>query len=189
MKKTLIFLLAIVSLALVVSLAVYLFTRGESSKIKGPSPAEGTASKGEKEGVAEVEKEEVTLFFPTMEGYLKRQLREIEKKDSPEQKAMEILSQLKDPPSGALSPFPPGGEARRVFIIDGEAVVDVVLPGQGFGSQYELLTVYSLVNSLTYNLEAVEKVKIVVGGMERKTLFGHLSLKYPFFQDLSYAEE
>ncbi len=189
MKKSLIFFSAVVVLALMVSLTVYLFIRGGGSKVEGPSADGRAASGGEREVESKAEKEEVILFFPTMEGYLKRQLREIEKKGSPEQKAMEILSQLKVPPSGALSPFPPGGDIRRVFIINGEAVVDVILPGQGFGSQYELLTVYSLVDSLTYNLEAVDKVKIVVGGMERKTLFGHVSLKYPFFQDLSYAEE
>ncbi len=186
MKKIPILLLVVVALALLVSLAVYLFSRGGGQEEKGSTPVKKPP---QKEETVKVEGEEVVLFFPSPEGYLKKQDREIEKAGSPEEKALRILAQLKEPPSGALSPFPPGGEARRVFIVNGEAVVDIVLPGQGFGSQYELLTIYSLVDSLTYNLEAVKKVKLVVGGMERQTLFGHISLKYPFFQDLSYAEE
>ncbi len=184
MKKAIIFALLIIALGFLISLGIYLSSR-KPSPAPSPekAPQEAMEKKNQEEGVP---KEEVVLFFPTMEGYLLKETREIEKLDAPEMKAMALLSQLKNPPSGAFSPFPPGGDIRRVFLLGKEAVVDLDLPSEGYGTQYELLTIYSIVDSLTYNMD-VEKVKLVLGGMERKTLFGHISLKYAFFQDLSYA--
>ncbi len=186
MKKAIIFLLLIIVLGFLISLGIYLSSRRPSPPTpRGKTSQEIVESKKQEE---EIPQEEVVLFFPTMEGYLLRESRKIEKKEEPEMKAMAILSQLKNPPSGAFSPFPPGGDIRRVFLLGREAVVDLDLPSEGYGTQYELLTIYSIVDSLTYNMD-VEKVKLVLGGMERKTLFGHVSLKYAFFQDLSYAGE
>ncbi len=186
MKKTAIFVLLIITVAFLISLGIYL-SKKKSSPQQPLKKEEKIQEKIENEQTA-VPKENIVLFFPTMEGYLLKESREIEEQQDLEKKALAILQELKNPPSGAFSPFPPGGSVRKVFLLGEEAVVDLDLPSQGYGTQYELLTIYSIVNSLTYNLD-LEKVKLVLGGMERKTLFGHISLKYAFFQDLSYAGE
>ena len=49
----------------------------------------------------------------------------------------------------------------------------------------ELATVYSIVNSLTYNLPEIKEVKILIGGIEKETLAGHCVLLLPLQMDLS----
>jgi hypothetical protein len=48
------------------------------------------------------------------------------------------------------------------------------------GSTAEMATVYSLTNTLTVNMPAIKKVKILIGGKERESLKGHIGLKNPF---------
>ncbi len=43
-----------------------------------------------------------------------------------------------------------------------------------------MATVYSLTNTLTVNIPAIKKVKILIGGKERESLKGHIGLKHPF---------
>jgi Sporulation and spore germination len=49
----------------------------------------------------------------------------------------------------------------------------------------ELGTIYSIVNSLTYNLPEIKEVKILIGGIEKETLAGHCVLLLPLQMDLS----
>jgi sporulation and spore germination protein len=51
----------------------------------------------------------------------------------------------------------------------------------------EQATVYSIVNSLTYNLPEIRQVKILVGGAEKETLAGHCLL-LPLGMDLSITD-
>jgi hypothetical protein len=41
-------------------------------------------------------------------------------------------------------------------------------------------TIYSVVNSLSYNLKPIKKVFILIDGGEKKTLGGHIDLTSPF---------
>jgi hypothetical protein len=47
------------------------------------------------------------------------------------------------------------------------------------GSTQELLTVYSLVNTLTVNLPTIAAVQILIDGREADTLAGHVDLRRP----------
>jgi hypothetical protein len=51
----------------------------------------------------------------------------------------------------------------------------------------EQATVYSIVNSLTYNLPEIRQVKILIGGAEVETLAGHCLL-LPLAMDLSISD-
>ncbi len=185
MKKILFFSMFIFALGLLVSLLIYLGSKGSGSEKPLPIPKEKQKQNVEIEG----KKKEVNLFFPTYEGYLLPVKWQIEVKGSDREEAEEIVNALKNSPEGAKSPFPPGGGVRRVFISGNTAVVDLSLPEEGTGAQEELLVIYSVVNSLIYNIARVNEVKIVIEGMEKETLFGHISLKYPFFMDMSYVAE
>jgi spore germination protein GerM len=52
------------------------------------------------------------------------------------------------------------------------------------GSLTELLSIYSLVNTLSLNIPEIEAVKLLIDGREAKTLAGHIDLQYPFRPDL-----
>jgi hypothetical protein len=47
------------------------------------------------------------------------------------------------------------------------------------GSNSELLTIYSVVNSLILNIPQIKQVKILIGGNESSTLAGHIDLQDP----------
>ncbi len=51
------------------------------------------------------------------------------------------------------------------------------------GSAAEMATVYSLTNTLTANLPAIKKVKILIGGKERESLKGHIGLKQSLYDE------
>jgi spore germination protein GerM len=79
----------------------------------------------------------------------------------------------------------PIGTALRAFYVtpDGTAVVDLTQnatdnhPG---GSNSEMLTIYSIVNSLVLNIPEVKSVKILIEGRESLTLAGHVDIRFPF---------
>jgi hypothetical protein len=52
----------------------------------------------------------------------------------------------------------------------------------------EQATIYAIVNSLTYNLPEVDRVKILIGGVEKETLRGHCLLLLPLELDLSITD-
>ncbi|HEV8198978.1 MAG TPA: GerMN domain-containing protein [Candidatus Polarisedimenticolia bacterium] len=53
------------------------------------------------------------------------------------------------------------------------------------GSSEELATVFSVVDSLTYNLPEIKRVRFLVGGEERETLQSHLDLRRAWLKDMS----
>jgi spore germination protein GerM len=47
------------------------------------------------------------------------------------------------------------------------------------GSSAEIMTTYSIVNSLTLNFPKIKQIQILVEGKPIETIAGHLSLKQP----------
>jgi hypothetical protein len=75
----------------------------------------------------------------------------------------------------------PEGTTLNAFFIsdDGKAYVDLGLaPGmaENMDTRRELLTLYSLVNSLTLNIPGIKMVKILVQGTDALTFGGHLDM-------------
>jgi germination protein M len=54
------------------------------------------------------------------------------------------------------------------------------------GSTSELLTVYSIVNTMTQNMNGIRKIQMLVEGEEIETLAGHLDLTKPLFPNLKW---
>lgn len=70
----------------------------------------------------------------------------------------------------------------------GVAYVDLskdAVAGQPGGSEAELMTVYSVVNSLTTSFPAVRRVQILVEDRPAETLHGHVDLTRPLPPDLT----
>jgi spore germination protein GerM len=128
----------------------------------------------------------VRLYFPSASsGKLVSESRDIFDSPSPGDRAKQILSDLLEGPrsGGAMRALPRGVRLRQVYVTDGGVAfadfsADLKL-AIGGGSMDEVLTVYSIVNSLALNINEIRKVGILVDGEECETLSGHMDLRRP----------
>ncbi|GMR05191.1 MAG: hypothetical protein BMS9Abin23_1137 [Thermodesulfobacteriota bacterium] len=80
------------------------------------------------------------------------------------------------------SAIPPGTRLLGVRIRGNTAYVDLsveVQKNHGGGTMGELLTIYSIVDTVTLNFPAVKNVQILIEGKTKKTLKGHIDISYP----------
>ena len=128
----------------------------------------------------------IVLFFLSEEDtYLHPEEREIPADSSIVRQAKRTIEELiKGSQSGLISPFPPETELRELYVTKkGVAYVDFsedIVEKYLSGSSAEISTIYSVVNSLTYNFRSIEKVFILIEGQEKETLGGHINLSRPF---------
>lgn len=88
------------------------------------------------------------------------------------------------PGPGQVLPFPERTALRAVFLVEGQAVVDLTGPVRaGGGSSTETARVYGIVQTLQSNFPEVKSVRILVDGQEVETLMGHLDLSHPLVQE------
>ena len=132
-----------------------------------------------------VEKKEVVLYFSDSEGeYLVGEKREISKKNEFKEEAKEAILELIRGPKGKLIPTLPPRTKLLTLQISGAGLAKVNFslalskdhPG---GSSGEVMTLYSIVNSLSLNFPQIKKVQILIDGKPVETITGHLSLKQP----------
>ena len=135
--------------------------------------------------VAVKETKVVTLFFSEEEGeYLVEEKREILKTGRFEEEAKETVVELIKGPKGRLIPALPPHTRLLTLRMDQNGVAKVNFdqtlskehPG---GSSAEMLTLYSIVNSLTLNFPQIKRVQILIDGKEAESIAGHISLKQP----------
>jgi spore germination protein GerM len=135
--------------------------------------------------VVSKEKREITLYFSDEEGeYLIGEKRQILKRGDVEKEAREAVTELTRGPKGKLIPTLPPQTKLLALELDEKGLAKVSFnkvlskdhPG---GSSAEIMTVYSIVNSLTLNFPQIKRVQILIEGKEVETIKGHLSLKRP----------
>ena len=104
-----------------------------------------------------------------------------------------LLTELQAAPQPYIKVIPEGTVLRAFYVTDrGDAFVDLspqasrAHPG---GSLNELMTVYALVNAVTTNLPAVQRVQILIDGKEVDALAGHVDIRRPLTRDLSLVRE
>lgn len=115
---------------------------------------------------------------------------------SPEiiEEAKSILEELiKGPNDSSLSTtLPPETEVRAVYIRDNYLYIDFSSslrdkhPG---GSTGELLTVYSIVNTLLDNFPSQSYVQILIEGMPEETLAGHIDIRKPLGKNFDMVKK
>ncbi len=160
------------------------------------APAEGPAASPEEPSfISEQNRREVTLFYQESDGdSLAPEKRKIFETSSPTDQAKQIVGELINGPRdpGLLPTLPPETRLLGLYLDRyGTAYVDLseevasLHPG---GTSEELATVFSLVDSLTYNLPQIKRVHLLVGGEERETLKSHLDLRRDYRQDLSIVD-
>ena len=128
------------------------------------------------------EKKEVALYFSDQEGeHLVGEKREILKREDVAEEAKDAINGLIKGPRGKLIPtLPPQtkllglelGE-NGVAKVNFDKALSKNHPG---GSSAEIMTVYSIVNSLTLNFPRIKRVQILIEGKAAETIAGHLSL-------------
>jgi hypothetical protein len=98
----------------------------------------------------------------------------------------ELIQELiKGPNSKGIRTIPPTTRLRGLKIKDRIAFLDFTTeisrehPG---GSTAELLTIYSIVNSLILNFPEIKKVQLLVEGQKVDTLAGHINCRYPLIE-------
>jgi len=132
------------------------------------------------------DKQEVTLFFSDAnERFLIPEKRFIPKENGPEEQAQEMVKALlAGSKTGLVNTFPEHAELQSVKMEGGDTLLvnfsESLVVNHPGGSTAEMATVYSLTNTLTVNMPAIKKVKILIGGKERESLKGHIGLKNPF---------
>jgi spore germination protein GerM len=131
------------------------------------------------------EMREITLYFSDEGGqYLIGEKRKILKKNRVGEEAKETIIELIHGPKGRLIPTLPSRTKLLTLQIDDTGVAKVNFspalskdhPG---GSSAEMMTAYSIVNSLTVNFSQIKRVQILIDGKPIETLTGHLSLRGP----------
>ena len=131
------------------------------------------------------ERKEVLLYFSDREGeYLIGEKRKILKKDAVQEEAKETVIELIKGPNGKLiRTLPPRTELLALQISDaGVARVNFspsLSKDHPGGSSAEMMTVYSIVNSLSFNFPQIKRVQILISGKPIATIVGHLSLEEP----------
>jgi spore germination protein GerM len=99
-----------------------------------------------------------------------------------------IQALISGPDDGLMRTLPQDTKLRALYVTDdGTAYADFSValkdnhPG---GVMAELITIYSIVNSLVLNITGIDRVKILIEGHESLTLAGHIDLQNPFTPEM-----
>jgi spore germination protein GerM len=135
-----------------------------------------------------------TLFYVSADGLnLVGVQREVPFGSTAADQARRIVEeQIKAAPSGHLTAIPAATSLRALYVTTrGEAYVDLskeIVDKHTGGSLDEVFAVYAIVNAITANLPAIERVQILVDGKEVDTLAGHIDLRRPLKKNLAWSD-
>ena len=130
-------------------------------------------------------KSPVHLYFTGRNSfYLMAEQRTVLHPDNSQALAGTIVNALiKGPHKGLVKTIPVGTRLNALYIApDGTCYVDLsaaIRKNHPGGSKSELLTIYSLVNSLVLNVPEVERIQFLIDGNQAPTLAGHIDLQLP----------
>jgi hypothetical protein len=137
---------------------------------------------------------DTTLLFGSTDGQgLAREKRKVIRRETLMDQIKEVADELINGPHGVLvRTIPPGTNVNSAYLLpDGTLVLDFSPELQTLhtgGTTGEILTVYSIVNTMTMNFREVERVQILIDGDEIDTLAGHLDLEQPFTRDARWIK-
>lgn len=135
-------------------------------------------------------KEITHLYFADPdEQFLKAEERVLPIHKTTLENARAAIEALISGPKGNLSrTIPEGTKLLSIYFtpdktayIDFDETITEKHPG---GSTSELLTIYSIANTLTLNFSEIDNVKILISGRECTTLAGHIFTQQPFSANL-----
>jgi len=157
----------------------------DQSQVASRSGSDGSSAETTETVIPEGEGMAVTLYFGARGGeHLVREVRRIPEQKMLLNQATELVKELIKGPfsQGSRALIPGGTQLRSIFYSQGTFFVDFskefadMHPG---GAAEEILTLYSVVNTLT-ELDRKARVKFLINGLEQETLKGHAGLKNAF---------
>jgi hypothetical protein len=176
----------------VVGLVAWGATRGLERLVEPPvdsAPPLATPAASERPHIA------ASLYYASTDGQtLVEVRRDVDLAPDAASQGREIVrAQLAPAPKPYVSVIPPGTTLRAFYVTErAEAFVDLsrelsaAHPG---GSLAELMTIHALVNAVTRNLPAVQRVQILVDGQAVDTIAGHVDVRRPLARDTSLVRE
>ncbi len=128
-------------------------------------------------------------FLNKRNGYLASEARRVQESKTPKEFCRRILEELIAGPRGGLTRAVPKETGVRAVYMDraGTLYVDFspeISEDHPGGVRTEMMTVFSVVNTLVLNSRAVDRVKLVVDGREADTLAGHVDIRFPLNADM-----
>jgi len=136
------------------------------------------------------EKTIIHLYFANKENsFLIAEKRLLVQPDDPAQMGKLIIESLiKGPQEGLMRTISSDATLRALFVTeDKTAYADfspVIREKHPGGCKSEIITIYSIVNSLILNIPEIDTVKILIDGRESMTLAGHIDLRFPLKADM-----
>ncbi|HBG46190.1 MAG TPA: spore gernimation protein [Deltaproteobacteria bacterium] len=130
----------------------------------------------------------VAIYFSDNEGlYLKPEKRSIDKGALSVEARAAIEELLEGPENTSLGNTLPDGTRLLSVTVEGQtATVDLskeVIQNHPGGSSAEILTIYSIVNTLSLNFPEIKDVQVLVEGQKRDTIAGHIDVTQPLAPD------
>lgn len=128
-------------------------------------------------------------FSDRTNSFLKSEDKKFSGLNDPLEFGKRIIEALISGPDGKLMrTIPEKTRLRALYITkDGTAYVDMsreIKDNHPGGIESEIMTIYSIVNSLVLNIPEINAVKILIDGKESTTLAGHIDLKFPLKADM-----
>lgn len=123
--------------------------------------------------------------------------REIKKEkiiDKHQQMRQAILELIKGPNTDLAPTIPPDTKLRSIYVDkDNVGYIDFsseLVQNHPGGSWAEVITIYSIVNTIIKNFPQIYKVRLLINGEEIETLHGHLDTRraFSFNELLSYPQ-
>jgi spore germination protein GerM len=136
-----------------------------------------------------------TLYYGSSDGRaLVRVRRDVPSATGVVEQGRQILTvQFQDAPQPFVQVVPKGTKLRAFYVTDrGDAFVDLsgdVVSAHPGGSLTELLTVYAIVNAVTANLPAIQRVQLLVEGKEVDSIAGHVDVRRPLERDSTLVRD
>ena len=191
-RATVLIGLGLAALLAIVVLAVPRLSRLLTRTVADDEPAAEEARPGHEEDAAAVAERtiNVKLFFQAADrpGLVMEERTVPFSSDLGTQLKAVVGELVRGSKSGLVATLPPETKVLEVFVsARGIAYVDLSKEAsQGTsGSHDELLSVYSIVNSLTVNFPAVKRVQILLEDRPTDTLAGHVDLSHPLNADMT----
>jgi len=165
------------------------------TRLLSPATSSAPASTATAAPPAETAHITATLYYASSDGRaLVAVRRDVPAATSVVDQGRQILTvQLQDAPQPYVQVVPKGTKLRAFYVTErGDAFVDLsgdVVSAHPGGSLTELLTVYAIVNTVTSNLPAVQRVQLLVEGKEVDTIAGHVDVRQPLERDVTLVRE
>ena len=110
------------------------------------------------------------------------------------EQAKQVLELLLRGPTteGLVGTIPPTTRLREIYLSpEGTAFADFsrdLADKHGGGSHAEIATIYSIIDSLAYNVPRIRRVQILLDGHEVHTLAGHIGLWLPLVPEYDFVD-